>query len=182
MVGEIRDLETAEIALQAAQTGHLVLSTLHTPDAPGTLARLQHMGVASYNVAASVRLIVAQRLLRRLCPHCRQPLGERAQAQWLASLTEQDRQMLAPWLERHPVLFDAKGCARCQGGYAGRLGVFQVLPISEALQSLLFAQADRQRLSAQAAHESVRTLRQSAWAKALQGLTSVREVLAHTSP
>ena len=182
MVGEIRDLETAEIAIQAAQTGHLVLSTLHTPDAPGTLARLQHMGVASYNVAASVRLIVAQRLLRRLCPHCRQPLPARAQAQWLASLTESDRRLLAPWLQHDPVLFDAGGCERCQGGYAGRLGVFQVLPISDAVQALLFAQADRQALAAQAARESVRTLRQSAWAKALQGLTSVREVLAHTSP
>ena len=182
MVGEIRDLETAEIAIQAAQTGHLVLSTLHTPDAPGTLARLQHMGVASYNVAASVRLIVAQRLLRRLCPHCRQPHTERSQKQWLASLSEQDRQLLAPWLQHDPVLFEAIGCEHCQGGYAGRLGVFQVLPISDPVQTLLFAQADRQALAAQAGRESVRTLRQSAWAKALQGLTSVREVLAHTSP
>ena len=109
-------------------------------------------------------------------------VAARAQAQWLASLTESDRRLLAPWLQHDPVLFDAGGCERCQGGYAGRLGVFQVLPISDAVQALLFAQADRQALAAQAARESVRTLRQSAWAKALQGLTSVREVLAYTSP
>ena len=98
------------------------------------------------------------------------------------AVSEQDRQLLAPWLQHDPVLFEAIGCEHCQGGYAGRLGVFQVLPISDPVQTLLFAQADRQALAAQAGRESVRTLRQSAWAKALQGLTSVREVLAHTSP
>ena len=102
------------------------------------------------------------------------------QATWLAQLNEADRHLLTPWLQRDPVLFEAKGCEHCQGGYAGRLGVFQVLPVSETLQSLLFAQADQQALAAQAAQESVRTLRQSAWAKALQGVTSVAEVLAHT--
>lgn len=180
MLGEIRDLETAEMALQAAQTGHLVLSTLHTPDAPSTLARLQHMGVAAHHVAASVRLIVAQRLLRRLCGHCRRPMAAAQQAQWRQQLREDDRRALAPWLTPAHALFDPVGCAHCHAGYAGRVGVFQVMPVSDALQRLLFEQADRQRLAAQAAQESVRTLRQSAWAKALQGVTSVAEVLAHT--
>jgi type IV pilus assembly protein PilB len=179
MLGEIRDRETADIALQAAQTGHLVLSTLHTADAPSTLARLQHMGVATHHIAASVRLIVAQRLVRRLCRHCRKPLSDKAQQAHLNALTEQDQRWLHPWLTS-PTLFGAPGCARCHGGYRGRVGVFQVMPVSPAMQALLFDNASSHALAAQAARESVRSLRRSGWVKALQGVTTVDDVLHHT--
>jgi type IV pilus assembly protein PilB len=164
MLGEIRDIETADIALQAAQTGHLVFSTLHTVDAPSALARLHHMGVAAHHIAASVRLVVAQRLVRRLCPHCREPWAADAQAKWLAQLPLRDKTWLTPWIVAATV-FQAAGCAQCHGGYRGRIGVFQVLPLDANLQAM---------------QASVRSLRCSGWIKVLQGLTSVQEVLRHT--
>ena len=179
MVGEIRDAETADIALQAAQTGHLVFSTLHTIDAPSALVRLHHMGVAPYHTAASVRLVVAQRLLRLLCPHCRQPWSAEAQNEWLKQRSTHDKRWLAPWLDSAR-LYAAQGCTQCLGGYKGRIGVFQVMPIHAGMQSLLFQQADAHALTRQALQDSVRSLRHSGWIKALQGLTTVDEVLRHT--
>lgn len=180
MLGEIRDTETAVTALQAAQTGHLVLSTLHTPNAPSTLARLQHMGVATHHLAASMRLVVAQRLVRRLCPHCRYPLSREQQAHALSHLTDTDRRVLAQPLHDDAPLYDARGCAECEGGYKARIGVFQVLPVSAALQTMLFEHASVQALAAQAEREHVQTLRQSAWRKAWSGHTSWSEVLRQT--
>jgi type IV pilus assembly protein PilB len=179
MVGEIRDLETAEIAIQAAQTGHLVLSTLHTNDAPGTLARLRHMGIASFNVAASVSLITAQRLVRRLCEHCKRSLDSDQIEFFFNSLTQRDRQMLDAHV-RQATPYRAVGCERCDHGYKGRIGLYQVMPISEAMQALIMRDGDTQALAAQAALEGVRTLRQAGWLKVLQGITSIEEVTAMT--
>lgn len=180
MVGEIRDLETAEIAIQAAQTGHLVLSTLHTNDAPGTLARLRHMGVAAFNVAASVSLITAQRLVRRLCEHCKRAMDDEEVDFFFHNLSEADQSAVPTHLRAHATLYKAVGCDACDKGYKGRIGIYQVMPISEAMQALIMRDSDAQALSAQAAHDGVRTLRQSGWLKVLQGVTSVEEVMALT--
>jgi type IV pilus assembly protein PilB len=180
MVGEIRDLETASIAIQAAQTGHLVLSTLHTNDAPSTLARLRHMGIEPFNVAASLILIVAQRLLRRLCNLCKQSVTASQSATWLAQLSDQDQQVIR--LASHPTatLYRAVGCEACNQGYKGRIGIYQVMPISDPLQALILQNASSQELAAQAVRDGVRTLRQAGWLKALQGITSVQEVMSMT--
>jgi type IV pilus assembly protein PilB len=180
MLGEIRDLDTADVAMQAAQTGHLVLSTLHTPNAPSALARLQHMGLATHHVAASVRLVVAQRLLRRLCVHCRQPLSASQHAHLLSAGMQPDGVEHAAPPGPEAQFYSPVGCSQCQDGYSGRVGVFQVMPVSEAMQSLLFKQADAQTLATLARQEQVRTLRQSAWLKAARGLTSIQEVWQHT--
>jgi type IV pilus assembly protein PilB len=180
MVGEIRDLETAEIAIQAAQTGHLVLSTLHTNDAPSTLARLRHMGIAAFNVAASVHLITAQRLVRRLCPHCKRPMTAEQMALFFNAWSSQDRHALPGYNNPHPPLFQAAGCEACDQGYKGRIGLYQVMPISDVMQSLIMRDSDAHALAAQATLEGVRTLRQAGWLKVLQGITSVEEVMALT--
>jgi len=180
MVGEIRDLETAEIAIQAAHTGHLVLSTLHTNDAPGTLARLQHMGVAAFNVAASVSLITAQRLVRRLCEHCKRAMATAEIEFFLSSLNASDRQAIATHLRAPTTSYKAVGCERCDKGYKGRIGLYQVMPISDAMKALLMRDSDAQALASQAALEGVRTLRQAGWLKVLQGITSIEEVMALT--
>lgn len=180
MVGEVRDLETAEIAIQAAQTGHLVLSTLHTNDAPGSLARLRHMGVAAFNVAASVSLITAQRLVRRLCEHCKQAMNDEQLNFFLSSLSEIDRQAIAPRTQTQVTPYKAIGCDACNKGYKGRIGLYQVMPITEAMQTLIMRDSDALTLAAQAALEGVRTLRQAGWLKVLQGITSVEEVMALT--
>ena len=174
MVGEIRDLETANIAVQAAQTGHLVLSTLHTNDAPSTLVRLRNMGTATYNIAASVTLITAQRLVRCLCPHCKQK----------TTLTRET------WLQAGlpaallPVgaieVYTPLGCAQCHKGFAGRTGIFQVMPMSAALQALVLGDASTPALAAQAAREGVASLRVAGLRKVLKGITSLEEVLAAT--
>ena len=156
MVGEIRDAETAEIAIQAAHTGHLVLSTLHTNDAPSTLERLRHMGVAPFQVASSVHLVVAQRLVRRLCAHCKKPSTD------------------------EPPIYQPSSCGHCEQGYKGRVGVFQVMPISATLQQLILQGCDAITLHAQAQQEGMRTLRQAGWRKVLQGVTSAQEVLSLT--
>ena len=174
MVGEIRDLETASIAIQAAQTGHLVLSTLHTNDAPATLVRLRNMGVAAYNVAASVSLITAQRLVRRLCRHCRE-------AQWLSAET-----LLRAGMPRHALTQDsyrvyaARGCPACHKGFKGRTGIFQVMPVSARLQSLILQEAGTLELAQQAAREGVRSLREAGLRKVMAGDTSLDEVLGAT--
>lgn len=181
MVGEIRDLETAEIAIQAAQTGHLVLSTLHTNDAPGTLARLRHMGIAAFNVAASVSLITAQRLVRRLCNHCKQPASAADMAHAQRCLSTQDQEALQPHaLPNKSMFFNAAGCTECDQGYKGRIGLYQVLPITATMQTLIMQDRDAHELAAQARREGVLTLRQAGWLKVWQGITSIQEVMALT--
>ena len=156
MVGEIRDAETAEIAIQAAHTGHLVLSTLHTNDAPSTLERLRHMGVAPFQVASSVHLVVAQRLVRRLCVHCKKPSTD------------------------EPDIYQARGCAMCDQGYKGRVGIYQVMRVSTTLQQFILQGANAITLNTQAQQEGMRSLRQAGWRKVLQGVTSAQEVLSLT--
>jgi type IV pilus assembly protein PilB len=181
MVGEIRDSETAEIAIQAAQTGHLVLSTLHTNDAPSTLARLRHMGIASFNVAASVSLIIAQRLVRCLCPDCKTPLNASQRTAWQQSLSHDDVQVLSAHNLAHATLYGPVGCEACHHGYKGRVGLYQVMPVSPALQSLIVQEVDASILARQSAQEGTPTLRQAGWLKVLQGVTSIEEVLALTT-
>ena len=174
MVGEIRDLETANIAVQAAQTGHLVLSTLHTNDAPSTLVRLRNMGTATYNIAASVTLITAQRLVRRLCPHCKQKITLPRETLLQAGLP-------AALLPTGAIeVYTPQACAQCHKGFAGRTGIFQVMPMSAALQVLVLEDASTQALAAQAAREGVASLRVAGLRKVLQGITSIEEVLAAT--
>ena len=174
MVGEIRDLETANIAVQAAQTGHLVLSTLHTNDAPSTLVRLRNMGTATYNIAASVTLITAQRLVRRLCPHCKQKITLPRETLLQAGLP-------ATLLPTGAIeVYTPQACAQCHKGFAGRTGIFQVMPMSAALQALVLEDASTQALAAQAAREGVASLRVAGLRKVLQGITSIEEVLAAT--
>lgn len=181
MVGEIRDTETAEIAIQAAQTGHLVLSTLHTNDAPSTLARLRHMGIAPFNVAASVIAITAQRLVRRLCNQCKRPLNKVQTQAFFKHLSTQDQQALHAVDANTTTLYQAVGCVSCDRGYKGRIGIYQVMPITESLQSLILQGCDAQALAQQAAREGMRTLRQAGWLKVMQGITSIDEVMAITA-
>jgi type IV pilus assembly protein PilB len=182
MVGEIRDTETAEIAIQAAQTGHFVLSTLHTNDAPSTLARLKHMGIAPFNVAASVLLITAQRLVRRLCTRCKSALDSRQFEGFLSQLSPPDQQAFRTANRHLGYIYRAVGCNDCHQGYQGRIGIYQVMPMSEALQALILQEdSNIQMLSHQAMHEGMRTLRQAGWLKVAQGLTSVEEVIALTA-
>ena len=174
MVGEIRDLETAEISIKAAQTGHLVLSTLHTNDAPQTLTRLMNMGVPMFNIASSVLLITAQRLARRLC-NCKKPMTVPNQALLDAGYSEAD-------LDGSWTLFGPGGCERCKGtGYKGRVGIYQVMPISEAMQRMIMSGASALDLGAQAKAEGVKNLRESGLLKVKQGVTSLDEVLSTTN-
>ena len=174
MVGEIRDLETAEIAIKAAQTGHMVLSTLHTNDAPSTLTRLMNMGVPTFNIASSILLITAQRLVRRLCS-CKQKIDVPVQTLLNAGFLESD-------LDGSWHLFGPGGCDRCKGsGYKGRVGVYQVMPVTEAIQRLIMANCTSLDIAAQARREGVNDLRRSGLLKAKQGLTSLDEVLGNTN-
>lgn len=174
MVGEIRDLETAEISIKAAQTGHLVLSTLHTNDAPQTLTRLMNMGVPMFNIASSVLLITAQRLARRLCT-CKKPITIPEQALLDAGYKPED-------LDGSWTLFGPGGCDRCKGtGYKGRVGIYQVMPISEAMQRLIMSGASALDLAVQAKVEGVKDLRESGLLKVKQGMTSLDEVLSTTN-
>lgn len=174
MIGEIRDLETADMALKAAQTGHLVLSTLHTNDAPSSLVRLRHMGVAPYNITASLTLVTAQRLVRRLCEHCRRPRELPRDALLAAGFAEAD--LDGSWQP-----FTAVGCERCHQGYAGRVGVFQVMPISEDMQRLVLRDAGSVELAAQAAREGVLSLRSAGLRKVKLGQTSLEEIIHQTN-
>jgi type IV pilus assembly protein PilB len=174
MVGEIRDLETAEIAIKAAQTGHLVLSTLHTNDAPQTLTRLMNMGVPTFNIASSIMLITAQRLARRLCT-CKVPIDVPRETLLNAGFAEDA-------LDGSWQLYGPGGCERCKGsGYKGRLGIYQVMPVSEAIQRIIMANGTSLDIAAQAQVEGVRDLRQSGLLKVKQGVTSLDEVLATTN-
>jgi type IV pilus assembly protein PilB len=174
MVGEIRDLETAEIAVKAAQTGHMVLSTLHTNDAPQTLTRLKNMGVPLFNIASGVILITAQRLARRLCT-CKKALDVPRETLLDAGFKEED-------LDGSWRVYGPNGCDRCKGsGYKGRVGIYQVMPITEAIQRIIMADGNSLDIAAQAQREGVRDLRQSGLLKVRQGLTSLDEVLSTTN-
>ncbi len=174
MVGEIRDLETAEISVKAAQTGHLVLSTLHTNDAPTTLERLKNMGVAPFNIASSVIMITAQRLARRLCS-CKQPADIPIEVLLQAGYSESD--LDGSWQPYGPV-----GCERCKGsGYKGRVGIYQVMPISEEIAHIIMTNGNSMDIAEQAQREGVKDLRQSGLLKVKQGVTSLEEVLATTN-
>ncbi len=174
MVGEVRDLETAEISVKAAQTGHLVLSTLHTNDAPQTLTRLMNMGVPTFNIASSIILITAQRLARRLCT-CKVPINVPIQTLLNAGFAEED-------IDGSWQLFGPGGCERCKGsGYKGRLGIYQVMPVTDEIQRIIMTNGSSLDIAAQAKAEGVRDLRQSGLLKVRQGVTSLDEVLATTN-
>jgi type IV pilus assembly protein PilB len=174
MVGEIRDPETADIAIKAAQTGHMVLSTLHTNDAPTTLTRMRNMGIAPFNIASSVILITAQRLARRLCPQCKAPVDIPHETLLEAGFREDD--VDGTWTPYRPV-----GCSACNNGYKGRVGIYQVMPISEDIQRIILADGSALDIAKQAEAEGVRTLRQSGLAKVRMGITSLEEVLGCTN-
>jgi type IV pilus assembly protein PilB len=169
MVGEIRDLETAEIAIKAAQTGHLVLSTLHTNDAPQTLTRLIDMGVKPYAIATSVSLIIAQRLCRRLCAHCKAPLDVPREA-----LVKEGFQ--AADIENGMRIFAPKGCANCTDGYKGRVGIYQVMPVTDAIARIILAGGSAVDISDQSNKEGFWDLRRSGLEKVKSGLTSLEEI------
>lgn len=170
MVGEIRDLETAEIAVKAAQTGHMVLSTLHTNDAPQTLTRLANMGVPPFNIASAVNLIMAQRLARRLCEHCKTPN---------TNVTKEvliEEGFTPEEVKAGITIFKPVGCEKCTGGYKGRVGIFQVMPVSEEMGRLIMEGCTSIQLADQAYHEGVNDLRQSGLNKVKAGLTSLEEL------
>ncbi len=168
MVGEIRDLETAEIAVKAAQTGHLLLSTLHTNDAAATIVRLLNMGVAPFNIASTINLIIAQRLVRKLCTHCRQPADFPESALLDAGFT--------PEQLPHIDLYEPVGCDHCSEGYRGRTGIFEVVPISEASSELIMNNANQLEISRQIHSESILLIKAHGLEKAAVGITSLEEV------
>jgi type IV pilus assembly protein PilB len=174
MVGEIRDLETADIAIKAAQTGHMVMSTLHTNDAPTTLTRMMNMGVAPFNIASSVILITAQRLARRLCENCKAPAEYPRQA--LLDAGYKEAELDDSWKP-----YRAVGCSSCNNGYKGRVGIYQVMPISEEIQRIILSQGTAMDIAKQAKAEGVRDLRESGLVKVKQGVTSLEEVIAVTN-
>ena len=169
MVGEIRDLETAEIAVKAAQTGHMVLSTLHTNDAPQTISRLMNMGIAPYNITSSVSLVIAQRLARRLCPNCKRP-AELPEHALLAEGYTSDE------IHEGFTLYEAVGCGECTGGYKGRTGIYEVMPMTEAIQAIVLQGGNAMQIGEVARSVGIRNLRQSALLKARNGITSLAEI------
>jgi type IV pilus assembly protein PilB len=169
MVGEVRDLETAEIAIKAAQTGHLVLSTLHTNDAPKTLTRLVDMGVKPYAIASSVSLIIAQRLARRLCSNCKEPLEVPQEALLKEGFSRDE-------IESGINVYHPKGCPQCTNGYKGRVGVYQVMPVTETIGRIIMEGGNALQIAAQAAKEGVPDLRRSALKKVKDGITSLEEI------
>jgi type IV pilus assembly protein PilB len=174
MVGEIRDLETADIAIKAAQTGHMVMSTLHTNDAPTTLTRLLNMGVAPFNIASSVLLITAQRLGRRLCENCKAPADYPREAMLKAGFKAEE-------LDGNWKPFRAVGCSSCTNGYKGRVGIYQVMPVSEEIQKIILNEGTSMDIANQAQRENVRDLRQSGLIKVRAGVTTLEEVISVTN-
>jgi len=168
MVGEIRDLETAEIAIKAAQTGHMVLSTLHTNDAAQTISRLMNMGIAPYNITSSVTLVIAQRLARRL-HDCKKPLDLPPAALLAEGFTQED-------IDSGLQLFDAGGCSGCNEGYKGRTGIYQVMPMTEDIQKIILAGGSALQIAEEARRVGIRDLRQSALMKCKQGILSLAEI------
>ncbi|PPD25467.1 MAG: type IV-A pilus assembly ATPase PilB, partial [Methylomonas sp.] len=168
MVGEIRDLETAEIAVKAAQTGHLVLSTLHTNDAPQTINRLMQMGIPPFNIVSAVNLIMAQRLARRLCEHCKAPITLPGHVLMEIGFKEAE----IPHLK----IFEAIGCEHCSGGYKGRVGIYQVMTLSEKMRALILDGGNAMQLAQQAKAEGINDLRESGLNKVRMGITSIAEI------
>ena len=169
MVGEIRDLETAEIAIKAAQTGHLVLSTLHTNDAPQTLTRLVDMGVKPYAIATSVSLIIAQRLARKLCIHCKQPIDVPAEALKKEGFEAAD-------IQSGIRVYRAVGCGQCTDGYKGRMGLYQVMPVTETIGRIIMDGGGAMDITKQANKDGIWNLRRSGLQKVRDGVTSLEEV------
>lgn len=169
LIGEIRDLETAEIAVKAAQTGHMVLATLHTNDAPQTITRLINMGVPSYNVAAALNLIMAQRLARRLCKVCKRPLELPRQTLLKEGFGEEE-------IDAGLTIYEAVGCDRCTDGYKGRIGIYQVMTISDDMRKLITREASDIEIAAQAKHEGIADLIQAGLDKVREGVTSLSEI------
>ena len=169
MVGEVRDLETAEIAIKAAQTGHLVLSTLHTNDAPKTLTRMVDMGVKPYAIASTVSLIIAQRLARRLCDNCKEPIDVPAEALRKEGFTQAD-------ISEGITIHAAKGCSSCTGGYKGRVGIYQVMPVTETIGRLIMGGGNAMQIADQAKADGVADLRASGLRKVKDGITSLEEI------
>ncbi|WP_262072345.1 MULTISPECIES: type IV-A pilus assembly ATPase PilB [unclassified Stenotrophomonas] len=169
MVGEIRDLETAEIAIKAAQTGHMVLSTLHTNDAPQTIARLMNMGIAPFNITSSVTLVIAQRLARRLCGNCKRPIELPAHALLAEGFTQEQ-------IDAGIRLYEPVGCEECTEGYKGRTGIYQVMPMSEEISVIVLAGGNAIQIAEAAQRAGVNDLRQSALVKAAAGVTSLAEI------
>ena len=174
MVGEIRDLETADIAIKAAQTGHMVMSTLHTNDAPTTLTRLLNMGVAPFNIAASVLLITAQRLARRLCENCKTPADYPRESLLRAGFAETE--LDGSWRP-----YRAVGCQSCNNGYKGRVGLYQVMPVTEEIQRIILAEGTSMDIATQAQRDGVRDLRQAGLLKVRVGATTLEEVISVTN-
>ena len=174
MVGEIRDLDTADIAIKAAQTGHMVMSTLHTNDAPTTLTRLLNMGVAPFNIAASVLLITAQRLARKLCENCKKQADYPRESLLKAGFKPED-------LDGNWKPYRAVGCSACNNGYKGRVGIYQVMPISESIQRIILTEGTAMDIAKQAEKDGVRDLRQSGLVKVRGGSTSLEEVINVTN-
>lgn len=168
MVGEIRDLETAEIAIKASQTGHMVLSTLHTNDAPQTLTRLLQMGIAAFNIASSVNLIMAQRLARRLCEHCKAPEDLPPKVLLKAGFKQEELDSVT--------VYGPVGCDKCVKGYKGRVGIYQVMPITEALKTIIMEEGNALELAKQAESEGINDLRASGLNKIRMGITSLEEI------
>jgi type IV pilus assembly protein PilB len=168
MVGEIRDLETAEIAIKAAQTGHMVMSTLHTNDAPQTLTRLANMGVPPYNIASSVNLIIAQRLARRLCSNCKKTVDIPKAAMIEEGFAEDELDEIT--------IYGPVGCDQCAEGYKGRVGIYQVMPVSEAMGRIIMEGGNALQLGDQAKSEGIADLRRSGLKKVRDGITSLEEI------
>jgi len=169
LVGEIRDLETAGIAVKAAQTGHMVMSTLHTNDGPQTLTRLLDMGVPPFAVATTINIIIAQRLTRRLCTNCKKPVDIPPDALAAEGFTEQQ-------IATRFRVYQAVGCDQCNGGYKGRTGIYQVMPITDAMKRLIMEGANAITLADQAHKEGIPNIRQSALKKVVDGITSIEEI------
>jgi len=176
MIGEIRDLETADMAIKAASTGHMVLSTLHTNDAPSTLTRLLNMGVAPFNIASAVSLITAQRLARRLCKHCKIPLSVPKEALLSVGFIEEDFNEEWQLYGHNP-----DGCSMCNSGYKGRVGIYQVMPVTDAISRIIMKNGTAHDIADQARIDGVNDLRRSGVLKVIQGLTSIEEVEACTN-
>jgi type IV pilus assembly protein PilB len=169
MVGEIRDLETAEIAIKAAQTGHLVLSTVHTNDAPKTLTRLVDMGVKPYAIASTLSLVIAQRLARRLCTNCKEIVDVPREALLKEGFTEQQ-------IDAGLTSFGPVGCSQCNSGYKGRVGVYQVMPVTETIGRIIMEGGNAMQIAEQAAEEGVWDLRRSGLQKVIDGITGLEEI------
>ncbi len=169
MVGEIRDLETAEIAIKAAQTGHMVLSTLHTNDAPQTIARLMNMGIAPYNITSSVTLVIAQRLARRLCGKCKRPVDIPSNALLAEGFTEAE-------VDAGFTVYEPVGCDECTEGYKGRTGIYQVMPMSEEIQAIVLSGGNAMQIAEVAEKAGIADLRKSALKKVRDGITGLAEI------